>query len=284
MLKKILFNLNRLATESIGIDIRALDKNSLEKYAVDKSPVPWDVEYFAEKIKNLVNIEFDDSNDFWLYISGLEIYWVRIAREGKGSLAGGFYINGASLLFLTKQQKFWEDSERLFDRFENKEEMLDDPRALSWIESTTAVRSPLATENYGCTRIKDSADLDEFYFYDSGKLYDLPFQSAEAYFDALFSSAAVECWQYFFIDPQVIIEKNKGLPYITWNLHYRSHLSDGIGLLQYNPAIPYDRLDLINEYLERCVLLLPKSFPFLDFSHHIAYYENFQRLYKASKD
>ena len=188
------------------------------------------------------------------------------------------------MIFLTEQQKFWERSETAFDRFENKGEMLDDPRALSWIESTTAVRNVLPTESYGCTRIKDSADLDEFYFYDSGKLYDLPFQSAEAYFDALFSSAAVECWQYFFIDPQVIIEKNKGLPYITWNLHYRSHLSDGIGLLQYNPAIPYDRLDLINEYLERCVLLLPKSFPFLDFSHHIAYYENFQQLYKASKD
>ena len=284
MLKKFLFNLNRLANESIGIDIRALDKNSLEKYAVDKSPVPWDVEYFAEKIKNLVNIEFDDSNDFWLYISGLEIYWVRIAREGKGSLAGGFYINGASMIFLTEQQEFWKDSEMLFDRFENKEEMLDDPRALSWIECTTAVRNALATESYGCTRIKDSADLDEFYFYDSGKLYDLPFQSAEAYFDALFSSAAVECWQYFFVDPQVIIEKNKGLPYITWNLHYRSELRDDMYLFKYNPAIPYDRLDLINEYLERCVLLLPKSFPFLDFSHHIAYYENFQQLYEASKD
>lgn len=284
IVESIISFMNKINDESIAIDVEEIDFRKMPKVFNGKiDTLQMFVDFTKEEIKQKKEIEFNEANDYWLYIIGAHLYWTRMGREGKGSLAGGFYINGATMIFLTDQQKFWERSEMAFDRFDNKAALLDDPRHLSWFESTTGIKDPLSTPYFGCTKIKNSADLDEFYFYDSGKLYDLPFKSVKDYFSAMFSTAAVECWQYFFIPPEVIIEKNKGLPYITWNLHYRSELEDGIKLLQYNPSIQYDRLDLINEYLERCVTLLPKSFPYLDFSHHIEYYEGFKSAYERSK-
>ena len=284
LIRSIISFMNKIDTEAIAIDVEELDYRKMSRVLDGKiDSLKMFVDSTKEEIKQKTAIEFNEENDYWFYISSVRLYWTRLSFEGKGDLAGGFFINAPTMIFLKYQQEFWEWSEMAFDDFDNKAALLDDPRHLSWFESTTAINSGLLTPYFGCTKIKHSADLDEFYFYDSGKLYDLPFKSVEEYFSAMFSTAAVECWQYFFIPPEVIIEKNKGLPYITWDLHYRSQLEEGIDLLQYNPSIQYDRLDLINEYLERCVTVLPKSFPYLDFRHHLEYYKGFKSAYERSK-
>ena len=92
------------------------------------------------------------------------------------------------------------------------------------------------------------------------QLFPLPFTSAEEYLRAMIASAAVECWQYFYIDPELVISKSKGLSYFTWDLHFRTELGHDLDVAYYVENAPHDRLDLIAEYLERCIRILPGTF------------------------
>ena len=93
----------------------------------------------------------------------------------------------------------------------------------------------------------------------------------------MIASAAVRCWQYFYVDPELIINKSKGLSYFTWVLYLKTRLDNDLISMNYVENAQYDRLDLIAEYLERCVRILPDTFP----NHHKVYFKRFMALYQS---
>lgn len=230
------------------------------------------------------HLDLDEHQLMLFYLSSGSLKWHRPEQQSKeGFLSGGFAFNGIEDVFLF-DSLFWEKSIDIFKKYESESLIdFDELKRLKWIESTTALTEPYYSPQFGCVEFEKNRFPDKFLFYDSGLTYALPFDSFDAYINALLASSAVRCWQYFYIDPAIIIAKNKGLKYITWSLHATSHLDGDLDKLAYNTHAKFDRLDLINEYLERCVRLLPSAFPFLDFSHHKEHYARFSALFDKNR-
>ena len=226
---------------------------------------------FKEKYNiDLTNEQLED-----FYLTSCKLKWKRTEQlSGEGYLLGGFAFNGLTPLF-ESQVQFWKESTGVFDQ-SDQENSIDYNllKQFRWLESPTPLNFAELTPQFGCVKFEQHKFPEQFYFYDSGLIFPLKFKSLEEYITNLICSAAVTCWQYFYIDPDLVISKNKGLKYVTWSLHSLSKLDAGLKKLEYNKNIKVDRLDLINEYLERCIRLLPDAFPFIDFSHHVNYYNN----------
>ena len=269
-----------------GSDDIEIDESCHEK--IDRY-VSGDVDFYRQnvqrvtgKIKDKVGVDFPKNQDYLYCLQGQAIRWSRSEQKsGEGTLGGGFYVNGVIDIFLYPID-FWEGAVREFSDI-GCEYLADIPENMRWFESTVAHNRPLYAPHYGCVLFEPPSFPDKFFFYDSGFLFPLPFASFEEYFLAMIDSAAVKCWQYFYIDPEDIIKKNRDVSYITWSLHVATHLDEKMRRLTLDETVKYDRLDLINEYLERCVRLLPTSFPFIDFSHHREYYSRFKGLYDKQK-
>ena len=217
-------------------------------------------------------------------VSSCALRWRRPAtREKEGYLPGGFSFNGLTDIF-ESQASFWEKSVEEFKKV-GEAHLIDREllTKLRWIESPTPLIEAWYNPQFGCVKFEEGKFPDEFYFYDSGLIYLLPFQSFDEYIKALADSAAVIGWQYFYIDPELVIKKNNGVNYITWSQHISSELEEGLKSLTIKTDTRFDRLDLIDEYLERCIRLLPGSFPFINFGHHKKYYSAFRKLYSKSR-
>lgn len=272
-----------MSSASKDIEIDESSHVEIDRY------VSGSVDYYDEginrvtnKIKNKTEIDFPDDLKFLFFLQGENIRWARgEQKSGEGSLGGGFYVNGIIDVFLYPLD-FWKSAVREFSDI-GCEDLADIPENMRWFESTVAHNDPEYAPHYGCVPFEPPSFPDRFFFYDSGLLFPLPFKSFEEYYSAMLDSAAVECWQYFYVDPAEIIRKSKGVSYITWFQHIATRLDERMQSMFLNEAIEHDRLDLIDEYLERCVRLLPGSFPFLDFSHHREYYSRFKALYEKQK-
>ncbi|NML21665.1 hypothetical protein HHL16_12310 [Pseudoflavitalea sp. G-6-1-2] len=284
-IKNLYTFLQNIRKKSVNIDVEVLDTESLDPLFSGGADETKELdEQRKEKFKTTYGIALSKEQIDYFHLTSCILRWNRSEQEPKeGLLSGGFAFNGISNLFKFNNP-FWQESA---DKFKEtaKGKLPDEAllQQLRWIESPTPKNSGIYTPQFGCVILEKEKFPNQFYFYDSGLVYPLPFQSYEEYIDALTDSAAVRCWQYFYVDPALIVQKNKGLSYIGWSLHVTSHLEEGIRDLTVNKNIQSDRLDLIDEYLHRCVQLLPKSFPFLDFSHHKKHYEAFSKLYEKSK-
>lgn len=284
-IKKLYEFLQNITGKSVHIDVEELDIAMLGNLFSGKTSGLKELNKMrTDEFKNNYNIDLTNEQLEYFYLTSCVLRWNRGEQKPReGLLTGGFSFNGISDLF-RGGNKFWEASEKDFKEFEDEkfieQELL---QKLRWIETPASRSSGIYTPQYGCVIPEKGKFPDQFYFYDSGLIFPLPFHSYEDYINALADSAAVRCWQYFYIDPAIIIQKNKGISYITWSPREISKLEPGIDDLKPNKNIRSDRLDLINEYMERCVQLLPPSFPWLDFSHHEKQYAAFSKLYKKSK-
>jgi hypothetical protein len=233
-----------------------------------------------EELKQSYGVGLNSEETWMLYLGSCSLAWKRPEKTSReGFLSGGFVFNDIRDVYKF-DTPFWEKSFNKLKKFgEERLIEMDKLHDLRWIESPTIPSEAIYTPQFGCARYAKGKLPGEFFFYDSGLLYPLPFKSLDEYTDALVSGATVRCWQYFHISPELVIKKNRGLKYVTWSLHLDSHLEEGLNVLEYKEDSRVDRLDLINEYLERCVRLLPQSFPFIDFSHHKKYYEDFLKEY-----
>lgn len=232
---------------------------------------------FEKRFLEDYKIPLNDSQKLIFYLSA-KLTWTRgEEKSGEGVLSGGMFFNGLTDIFHFKPT-FFERSLEKFLEYENESKTdIDLIHQLRFIESPTSLQDAFYTPYFGCVTLKENEFPTDFYFYDSGLVYKLPFTTYEEYIDALIQSSAVCCWQYFYINPQEIITKNKGIDYITWAKHTSTTLDKDLSNLVYVPNAKYDRLDMINEYLERCVRLLPDAFPFLNFEHHIQYYDELKK-------
>lgn len=284
-LKKLYSFLEETMKESTKIEVEESDYETLGMFLTG------DIKKFekldATKIAGLkekygVNIAEDHYG--LLYLGSTSLRWKRPEQKPEeGFLSGGFAFNDINDIYKFKTE-FWQKSLRKLEKLGAQELVrIKDLESLRWFESPTPVSEAEYSPQFGCVKLRDGELPDDFYYYDSGILYHLPFKSFDEYISAMVDSAAVRCWQYFYIDQKEIIKKNRGLNYATWSLHINSKLESGITDLEPRVDAKSDRLDLINEYLQRCILLLPDSFPFLDFSQMTRYYKRFEEVYNRER-
>lgn len=253
-------NLNKLLefsgklkeTESIQTEIRG--ESTIQAF---QKKIKKNSELLSDMVEDLklqygLDLKPDEADTIFLTSYGIE--WSRPETFSKeGFLTGGFSFNGLSGLF-EPASSFWKKTTEQFEQY-NPQSKADTEQlsALVWVESqfhfanANTVRFPFAT----CAEKNGSS---------------LP-----------------ESWQYFYTTPKNLIDKNNGISYFPWHLA-TSDLADGINDMNYRDEIKFDRLDLIAEYLERCIRLLPETFPSLNFEHHKTFYAEFKRLYDEVRE
>ncbi len=268
--------------ESVGIELQKASHKKLKKYLAGKTELfETEIDSRIATIRDEAGIEFPDAQRDLFYLGSFKTRWNRRSQTpDEGVVSGGTYINGILDTFLYPVE-FWDKATRKFAQH-GLERRAEIPTDMRWIESTTAYNDPEYTPQFGCVKIDSEAFPTEFYFYDSGFVYRLPFTSFEEYFTAMAASAMVRCWQYFYIDPQTIVAKNRDQLYLTWSLHVGTRVDERLRGFEPVTDTPFDRLDLIHEYLHRCITLLPGSFPFLDFDHHQEHFAAFEARYRET--
>lgn len=286
ILQDVITFLENTQTNAKGVTFRRYNLGHLKSYGT-KPPARIE-KVFANKIETIekecgVTFSLDDRK--LPYIHSVRFFWQRPEQFHKeGFLQGGFFLCGLTDLFLMGRSDFYTPSLTHFLCYETTAKTdVGLIESVEWIESPV---NPLEGEYiplFGCVKLEKGKFPNQFYFYDSGIIYPLPFKSYKEYLTAMINSACVVGWQYFYVPSDLIVKLNEGLHYITWARHTTTSLGEEYGNLNpiQNPL--YDRLDMINDSLERSARLLPQTFPFIDFSHHISYYEKFKQLYEESK-
>jgi hypothetical protein len=239
----------------------------------------------VEDIKDQIGLALKPHETDIIFLTSLGMEWSRPEKYSKeGFLSGGFSFNGLSGLSVPTSC-FWNRTTDSFIKY-NPQKNVDTTQLseLNWIESQVHFSNG-STENFPyatCANKNGTLLPDTFFFYDSGLIFDLNVFSYCEYIEAMINSAAVTCWQYFYTNPKHLVDAYSNVCYFPWHIG-TSDLADGINGVNYLESIKFDRLDLIAEYLERCVRLLPVTFPFLDFEHHKKFYDEFKRMYDKAK-
>lgn len=282
-MKNELIQLHDLAEKikSLGsVEIEELDLSDLEYFIEQDGNYSSDRWFssFVQQVKD-GGIELSEKQQVLCYLS-IDLFWARWEQiSNEGVLFGGMHFHGFTGV-LDSGSEFSEDSMKTFLKYESEDKT--DLELISELKYIESPKPPLLsyTPQFGCVKLKTNALPNEFYFYDSGLVYELPFSSYEDYINGILASAAIVGWQYFFVNPKEIISKNHGVDYMTWSMHVDNTLDEKLKELgTHYPDAKYDRLDMIASYLERCIKLLPPTFSFLNFENHKKHYEEFKSLY-----
>ncbi|MEM6316409.1 MAG: hypothetical protein AAF960_02000 [Bacteroidota bacterium] len=233
-----------------------------------------------DKLKVSKNVTISQDQEIAFSLFWPRVTWSRADKQfSQPALTGGFVFSDG-VAMLTERTDGWKKNQDNFLEYEkettNDQALLDQ---LLWFESPTApISVELYAPYYGCVLPNDHSFPHDFYFYDDGLMYQLPFNGYQEYIEALLANAAVQCWQYFYVPPQELVRKNKGLNYMTTFLRINTQLAEDFHIFEYNPTYTFDRLDIIHEYLQRVVRFLPLAFPTLNFDHQKAYLKELNQL------
>lgn len=273
-----------IAKNTKDISIETSDISNLVKYLSDeKMKEVLDnhvIKPDLDSVKEKYNIHITADQEIPFYLLSIFMRWHRTeVEDDEGLLYGGFAFQSAKEI-MYPQSKFWVTGSEDMRKFEKID--IDNAQLLKnlrWFE-TPIHPNRSASQYFGCVLPNEKSFPDKFYFYDDGNVYPLAITSYEDYINAMLRNAAVECWQYFYVAPEDLIKKNQGLNYMTTSLRHNTRIVSNMNGFTYNNLIEIDRLDLIYEYLKRCVDLLPTSFPTLNLGHQKAYFERFKSLMK----
>ncbi len=236
---------------------------------------------------NSIDLDINSDKESLFYLFSPELKWNKDGFKGKDEnwidpIDGGFCINSIYEILTSEKKKFWAESYEDYEGYEPyTKEDFELINQLAWFDSPTSFVDRAITPFYTCLKIEEGKFPSEFYFYDSHFVYKLPFGSYEEYFEALIASACIESWQFFYIKPSELIKRNIGKNYFT--VFLKSPKIENQSRINFNPEVKEDRLDVIHGYLEHCVTALPEIFPEIDFSYHINYFKEFNKLYLESK-
>ena len=242
-----------------------------------------------KKIESLKekDIVIPENDEFLFYLFFPSIRWNTLGVISENNdlvkpVSGGFYLNSIYSILTSDNFPFWTKTDRYLEfepRSNEDAQLLSD---LAWFDSPTRLKeSGEYTPFFTCVNVKRNVFSDKLYFFDSHFVYQLPFNNYEEYVKAMMRAASVECWQFFYIEPEELINRNLGKSYFT--IFLSSYRIEGHSKLHFNPEIKADRLDVIHEYLEQCVTTLPLIFPEMDFTYHKDYFEKFNALYLEAR-
>ena len=240
------------------------------------------VEEIKESYSNLA-----DYNEFLFYLFSPKLRWKSAGFKNSNGdwinpIRGGFCLPSFYGVLTAENVPFWNktsDYNKYSPRTEKELELL---KKLKWFDSPSPLtESGELTPFFSCFEYESGKFPDKLIFFDSHITYSLPFSNYSNYFKAMMDSVSVEYWQFFYINPQEIIEKNINKSYFS--IFLESNKIKDHSLIHFNPEIKADRLDIIHEYLERCVTTLPLIFPEMDFTYHKDYFEKFNALYLEAR-
>ncbi len=252
---KILSYTDYLNTRNIGLNFTININGLKNKLYEDQDFHKEHISRLISRIKRKENYELSQKQTLLYYLSGIEVEWGRPGQNaGEVVLHGGFAFNGLTDV-LTMPTDFWAHSVNKFRKNLSTEELAFFNK-LSWFESPTPHASAVYTPMYGCLELLENKFPEKLFFYDSATVYELD-MTIEAYISNLLDSVALYCWQYFYINPEEIIKKNKGVKGASWYM-----------TMEINFPEENDRLQNIIRYMEYCMEYLPGSFPGMDFSFH----------------
>lgn len=232
-----------------------------------------------EGVKSMSNLTIDEDQSLTFMLFSASLSWLKTDREGGNPpLAGGFSFNDGETMILERSEvlKNWYANFLEYEAPNPEEEAL--LAQLRWFESPYPQVSSIRVPFLGCVLPNGKTFPHDFYFFDGGIVYPLPFKTYTAYIQALIDNAGLIGWQYFYVDPGLLIKRNKGLNYMTTDFRKGTRLVENLPLYQYNPSYTFDRLDLIHEYLKRSHRFLPGAFPTLNFDHQKTWLENLEKL------
>lgn len=203
---------NYRKSSAVSVRIDDIETIWLEKFVEIKGNSLQDssIDSFVEFMEDICGIKLDDEKKWMKYLQMI-LCWTREAQKtGEFLLQGGTYFNGIMDVISSKPTTFFEYSLDKFLKYEDESKTdIELIRKLRFIECPTSLQDATYTPYFGCVTLKEGEFPNEFYFYDSGLVYKLPFTTYEDYIDALIQSAAVNCWQYFYINPEEIVSKKQ---------------------------------------------------------------------------
>ncbi len=247
-----------LEKEGVGLSIIS-EKSDIESLqdTFNESPdiLKPEIDRVNARIKRRKNYELSNEQTLLYYTYKIKLLWTRSGQNpGEPVLHGGFAFNGLTDVLIMPTD-FWAHSVNKFRKNLSTEELAF-LNKLSWFESPTPHASSMYTPMYGCLELLENRFPEKLFFYDSGTVYELD-MTIESYISNLLDSVALYCWQYFYINPEEIIKKNKGVKGTSWYM-----------TMEINFPEENDRLQNIIRYMEYCMEYLPGSFPDIDFSFH----------------
>lgn len=280
MIKKIIAFLDEIKkVDDINLDVSGEDtiRILLEKSSNNETFI----KKFIDSASKNNDLEIKEEDAYVIFLTTLRCQWTRSEKSsGEGYLDGGFTFKGLGEIYL-KDQKFWEKEIKKISKLDNitlNNKLIE---SLKVIESQflflnlDAIQLPYA----GCVVLEENRKLPKkFYYFDGGIVFKLNLFSFDDYINALIYTAGVKGWQYFYINPNDLIDLNNKTNYFSWTIK-TSNIDERINNLTYHEDIQIDRLNLLIEYLERCVNILPKTFNFLDFSHHKNHLNELKKLH-----
>jgi hypothetical protein len=232
-----------------------------------------------EELKAAKGISLSEDQKLTFLLFSASIRWAKIDRVGSNiPLFGGFSFNHPLAMTLMPSDRWKRNHEDFLEYEETSKEDAELLRNLVWFDSPTAPNVNPSTSYYTCLVSDGISFPSEFYFYDDGVIYPLPFTTYTEYLRALMANVGVECWQYFYVEPELVFRKNKGLNYMTTDLRSGTRLVEDLHPYTYNDSYDFDRLDLIYEYLQRVHRFLPDAFPTFDFDHQKVYIDRLKDL------
>ena len=266
--------------------------NLFEDYLDKKLPSPRldDLEeLIQERIQEFKEDGYivDDEDIFLFYLFKANINWNKKGFKNNESwinpINGGFSFNSVRNICSSKKEDFWKNklNYSYYDEISrNDVNLLENLKRFD--NPTPYKKNANYTTFFTCLKKDSNGKIpNDWFFFDSHFIYQLPFNNYKDYLEAMVNSASVECWQFFYIDPEELINRNLGKSYFT--IFLDSYKIEGHSKLHFNPEIKADRLDIIHEYLERCVTTLPLIFPEMDFTYHKDYFEKFNALYLEAR-
>ncbi|MFZ4475447.1 MAG: hypothetical protein ACOYPR_09665 [Saprospiraceae bacterium] len=236
-----------------------------EDYVLDsiKIKTEWSITMGIEAAREFGNILLDESEIKFIEVSTISFLWTNRVK-GKGFPAliyGGIQMKGfAENLY--GESIFWDavvhdtpPAEGLKSEFKK----LGAFHKSSWGDDGT----------FGCF-YREGKYPFPIYFFDNGNYYLMNMDLSE-YYAAMIYNKAVVGWQYFYIQPEQIIQQ----------LHKRKCAKWGLGLLQ---EVEGTRVDGVIELMNRLILLFPDLFPDFEIRFYIEKRDELVAAYNSFKN
>jgi len=208
-------------------------------------------EWGIEDINDVLNIELSDDYIPYLGLIFNKIDWkVHGLKHEFDYVYGGYDVTKLSAALAEPTDDFWKATNQMMKYTPDIEEL----KALNTLAPFIIQEANHA--EYGCFIHEKGVFPHKICFYDELARYPMNL-TLDEYFDAMFDSCAIALWQYFYIDPEEIIENSKGYTTERWN-----------NIINMDLPKNTPRIEGILKHMTNISEILPMLFPDKDFSYH----------------
>ena len=244
----------------IDVSLRNVDINSIYIDEVEELNKTRNYNRIVEKISGKLDIDILEEDYHFFNYTGMRLDWDNSKNNGFHEyLFGGFDLYGinSALVYPTKFHESYYTPE-----LSNRDKNLISQ--LGYFQKSGHGDDGV----FGCLLREKGVYPPKLYLFDHNVIFplDMTFQQ---YFDNMLKCNAVTLWQYFFIEPEVIVDKLKDISIEKWHSLYEDKLGD------------VSRAHGVLAHMEKVVRMFPRLFPDTDITF---FQEKYDALEKALKE